>query len=226
MTVSRLVTESLADQVYRVLRDEITHGRLAQGERLDVTALSEDMGVSKTPLREALSRLEGDQLVVTRPRSGTYVARITAGDIDEMCGMRKAIEWFATYEATFRMPDEVKLELRDEITHADRAMAVGDYEPFFASDMNLHRSIIEHAGNARMMALRDSIEAYLEWLRIAGATGTHRTGGAAARHREIIAAMIEGDAERAQRAATLHVDEVRAWTLEDFHATERSVTST
>ncbi|MEQ3553357.1 GntR family transcriptional regulator [Pseudonocardia nematodicida] len=223
MTVSRLITESLADRVYRVLRDEITHGRLAQGERLDVTAISESMGVSKTPLREALSRLEGDQLVVTRPRSGTYVAHITADDIDEMCGMRKAIEWFATHEATLRMPDRVKHELREEIVAADEAMARGDHEPFFASDMNLHRTIIEHAGNARMLAVRDSIEAYLEWLRIAGANGTHRSGGAAARHHEIIDAMIDGDADRAQSAAAVHVDEVRAWTLEDFHAATRPI---
>ncbi|BBG03772.1 MULTISPECIES: GntR family transcriptional regulator [Pseudonocardia] len=223
VSVSRLVTESLADRVYRVLREEITHGRLAQGERLDVTAISETMGVSKTPLREALGRLETDQLVITRPRSGTFVARITAEDIAEMCGMRKAIEWFATFEATHRMPDRVKLELREEIEQADRAMADGDYQPFFTSDMNLHRTIIEHAGNTRMIAVRDSIEAYVEWLRIAGATGIGRTGGAAARHHEIITAMIDGDAEKAQQAAVVHIDEVRDWTLEDFHAMRQSV---
>jgi GntR family transcriptional regulator, rspAB operon transcriptional repressor len=222
MTVSRLVTESLPDRIYRILREEITNGRLEQGERVDVTALSESMGVSKTPMREAISRLERDQLLVTRPRSGTYVAHITDTDIDEMCGLRKAIEGYATHEATHRMPRDVKLALRDEIEQADRAMEKGDFQPFFRSDMNLHRSIIEHAGNARMLAIRDSVEAYLEWLRIAAATGTHRNADAAARHRDIIGAMIDGDAAEAQRFAVLHVEEVRVATLEDFHAATRA----
>ncbi|MEW2548201.1 GntR family transcriptional regulator [Streptomyces sp. NPDC047002] len=211
-----IVTDSLSEQAYRLLRDKIVRGDLRQGQRLDLTALSQEAGVSRTPIRGALARLEADQLVLTRPRSGTFVAVITERDIDEVCGMRQAIEWFATYEATSRMPDEVKEDLRREIEEADRAMERGDFEPFFHSDMNLHRTIIRYSGNTRMMAVRDSLEAYLEWLRIAGASGTHRTGAAAARHHEIVDAMLAGDAERAQNLASLHVSEVRAWTLADF----------
>lgn len=214
--MQQIITDPLSVKVYRVVRDEIVHGRLAQGERLDVAALSTSLGVSKTPLRGALTRLEGDGLVVTKPRSGTFVATITASDIEEVCGLRKATEWFATYEATFRMPMDVKFQLRDEIQLADQAIAGDDWEPFYLSDMNLHRSIIEYSGNTRLITLRDSIEAYLEWLRIVGSTGRKRLTNSAARHHQIINAMIEGDAVTAQCIAALHVDEVRLETLEDF----------
>ncbi|MBB4683510.1 GntR family transcriptional regulator [Amycolatopsis jiangsuensis] len=213
-----VVTDSLADQVYRLLRDQIVHGRHPQGERLDIPALAASMGVSKTPIREALVRLEADQLVVTRPRSGTFVARITAADIDEMCGMRKAIEWFATGEATLRMPERTKRRLKAELETADRAAARGDYEPFYRSDQNLHRSIVEHAGNARVVAVRDGIEAYLEWLRIGDTTDPAQVAVSAARHHEIVDAMLAGDAAAAREVAALHVDEVREQTLADFHA--------
>ncbi|GAA3563549.1 GntR family transcriptional regulator [Amycolatopsis ultiminotia] len=218
-TPSPLVTDSLADQVYRLLRDQIVHGRHPQGERLDIPALAASMGVSKTPLREALVRLEADQLVVTRPRSGTFVARITAADIDEMCGMRKAIEWFATGEATDRMPERTKLRLKAELTSADRAAGRGEFEPFYRSDQHLHRSIVEHAGNTRVIAVRDGIEAYLEWLRIGDTTDPAQVATSAARHHEIVDAMLAGDAARARDVAVRHVNEVREFTLAEFHAT-------
>ncbi|KAA9157915.1 GntR family transcriptional regulator [Amycolatopsis acidicola] len=214
-----LITDSLAEQVYRVLRDQIVHGRHPQGARLDIPALSAAMGVSKTPIREALQRLETDQLVVTRPRSGTYVARITAADITELCGMRKAIEWFATGEATHRMPESVKRELKAELEAADVAAAAGDLEPFYRSDMNLHRTIVRYAGNARIIAVRDGIEAYLEWLRIGDTDNPVQAAAAAARHHEIVDAMLAGDAAKARDVAALHVDEVHEGSLADFHAT-------
>jgi len=211
-----ILPDRLSEQIYRILRRKIVYGDLAQGDRLSLSELASEFGTSKTPLREALMRLENDRLIVSKPRSGTYVARITVEDIEEICGIRKAIEWFATYEATTRMPLALKHRLRAEIVAADKAIAENDYEPFFESDFNLHRTITEHSGNSRMIAIRDSLEPYVEWLRVAGATSPVNTAQASARHLSILDAMIAGNAQEAQRLAALHLDEVRDWTVSTF----------
>jgi DNA-binding GntR family transcriptional regulator len=211
-----IVTDKLSDQIYRLLRDRIVRGQLAAGSRIDLPAMIAELGISKTPLREALSRLELDQLVVTKPRSGTYVAELTVEDIREVCDLRKGIEWVATREATERIPRELVRSLRTEIVEAERKARRGDYEPFFDSDMRLHRTIVAYSGNGRLIRARESLEGYVEWLRIVGATGTHRISGSTQRHLQIVDAMLDGDAERAQTAAAAHVDEVKLWTIEDF----------
>jgi GntR family transcriptional regulator, rspAB operon transcriptional repressor len=211
-----IVTDKLSDQIYRLLRDRIVRGQLVAGARIDLPAMIAELGISKTPLREALSRLELDHLVVTKPRSGTYVAELTVEDIREVCDLRKGIEWVATREATERMPRELLSSLRAEIVDAEEKAREGDYEPFFASDMRLHRTIVAHCGNRRLIRVRESLEAYVEWMRVVGATGTHRISGSTQRHLQIVDAMLEGDGERAQAAAAAHVEEVKDWTIEDF----------
>ncbi|WP_176110307.1 GntR family transcriptional regulator [Izhakiella australiensis] len=211
-----ILPDRLSLQIYQVIRHKIVYGELRQGQRLSLPDLAQEFGTSRMPLREALMRLENDRLVVSKPRSGTYVAEITIQDIEEICGIRKAIEWFATAEATKRMPRTVMRRLLDEVNAADEAIKEGNYMPFFESDLNLHRSIVEYSGNSRMLNIRDSIEPYVEWLRVAGATSTTNTKGASARHRQILETMIAGDIEGASKLAAIHVDEVCAWTVIDF----------
>src|SRR4051794_32673771 len=102
--VPSLVVESIADQLYRILCDRIVNGAVAPGSRLDLQAIAAEFGVSRTPVRDALFRLERDRLVETRPRSGTYVARPTTRDIREVCQVRKGMEWVATGIAAAPMP--------------------------------------------------------------------------------------------------------------------------
>lgn len=72
---SDVLIESIADQLYRVLRDRITSGYYTPGDRLDPQAVATEFGVSRTPVRDAIAHLDHDQLIETRPRSGTFVAK-------------------------------------------------------------------------------------------------------------------------------------------------------
>lgn len=211
-----VLPDRLSQQIYQVLRHKIVYGELKQGERLSLPDLAVEFGTSKTPLREALMRLETDRLIVSKPRSGTYVADITITDVEEICGIRKAIEWFSTFEATRRMPIGLKRSLREEVLAAHEAIEQGNYEPFFESDFRLHQKIVENSGNSRMIAIRETIDPYVEWLRVAGATSPDHTAAASHRHLQILDAMIAGDAGKAQDLAAIHVDEVCVWTIADF----------
>ncbi|WP_198961665.1 GntR family transcriptional regulator [Pseudonocardia sp. MH-G8] len=211
-----LMVESIADQLYRILCERITSGAFAPGSRLDPQAVAAEFGVSRTPVRDALARLEHDRLIETRPRSGTFVARPGLTDVHEVCQLRKGIEWVATGLATGRMPESQIAELRAEAVEALAAADTGDYEPFFASDMRLHREIVAATGNERLIAARASVEPFVQWLRILGATGPHRLAGSTHRHLQILDAMAARDAAGARDAAAVHLDEVEEWTAADM----------
>jgi DNA-binding GntR family transcriptional regulator len=213
-----LALEPIADQLYRILSERIAGGTYRPGQRLDLSALAEEFGVSKTPVRGAMARLEFDRLIETRPRSGTYVARPGVQDVREVCQVRKSIEWLATGISTRSMPAARIADLRAEVVEAQQQAEQGNFEPFFASDTRLHNEIVACTGNQRLIDFRSSVEPYVNWLRILGATGTHRTAGSTARHLQILDAMAAGDAEAAQAAAALHLDEVEAWTVEDMES--------
>lgn len=212
-----IVLESLSDQVHRLLLRRIIDGQLAPGSKIDVPALAREFGTSKTPIREALARLEFDHFVVTKQRSGSYVRQPTISDVDEICELRKAIEWLCTGLATNILSDEELHALRAEIVEAERiAQETGDLRPFFQSDERLHGSIVAATRNERIIQVRHTSEPYLEWIRVLGATGLHRIEVSTRRHLEIVDAMLARDPERAQAVAAIHVDEVQRFTKEDF----------
>lgn len=213
-----LVVQSIADQLYHILCRRIVTGQYHPGQRLDPQAIAEEHGVSRTPVRDALAQLEVDRLIETRPRAGTFVVQPGVDDIAHVCQLRKGIEWVATGLATPIMAEETLLSLRDE-AHAALAKAEeGDFEPFFAHDARLHREIVRATGNMWLVQARTTVEPFVLWLRILGATGLHRVKGSTARHLDIIEAMLARDSETAQAAAALHLDEVGAWTVADIDA--------
>ncbi len=213
-----LQTEKLSEQVYRLVRERIVSGDLRPGARLGLEGMVAELGVSKTPLREALNRLERERLVVARPRSGTYVAVPRVADIIEICDLRRGLEWQAAQLATSRIPLSVLRALDREIAQAERCADAGDYEPFFRSDARLHSTIVDHAGNQRMRDIRDTIDGYVQWFRVLGATGAHRVHGSGRRHRQIVEALLARDPQAAADAIASHIDEVKHWMVEDFSA--------
>ncbi|KAA5611423.1 GntR family transcriptional regulator [Rhodovastum atsumiense] len=210
------VGELISDQLHRILVERIVTGAMRPGQRVDPGAIAEEFGVSRAPVRDALKRLEFEQLVETKARSGTAVTIPSIADVREVCQLRKGIEWVATGLATPLMSEAQLRELRHEIEAAQKAADRGEYEPFFQSDARLHKSIVAASGNERLIAVQTSFEPYVSWLRVLGATGVHRIAGSTAHHLRIIDAMLARDAVAAQAAAARHLDDVERCTVEDF----------
>lgn len=146
------------------------------------------------------------------------MARPTTKDIHEVCQVRKGIEWVATGVAAAAMPLSLIQDLRAEAVEALEQAGRGNYEPFFESDSRIHRKIVESTANERLIQVRTSVEPFVYWLRVLGATGTHRLAGSTKRHLEILDAMVDRDAELAQKSAATHLDEVEAWTVSDMES--------
>ncbi|MGC4153271.1 MAG: GntR family transcriptional regulator [Propionicimonas sp.] len=210
------VSDLISDRLYRILTDRLISGELPPGSRIDPAAIATEFGISRAPIRDALARMEHAQLVETRARYGTFVVRPTVQDIHEVCQFRKAVEVLATGIATTQISAALVSELRQEAMEALEAADRGVYGPFFASDRNIHQAIIASTGNSRLIRARAGVEPWVAWLRVLGATGVHRISGSTLRHLEILDAMTAKDADAAQAAAALHLDEVEAWTVADF----------
>lgn len=116
----------LRELVYEELRLLIMTGQIKPGTRMMEIELAESMGVSRTPVREAIRQLEKDNLVTIEPRKGAYVSDISAEDFDSMMIVREPLEGLATYLATINMSDEELTEVRRAADACEKAIASGN----------------------------------------------------------------------------------------------------
>jgi DNA-binding GntR family transcriptional regulator len=145
---------SLASAAYDALLAEIARGRWRPGERLVEEELSEELGISRTPLREALQRLEGTGLVEIAPRRGAFLREPSLEWVEELWEVRLLLECHAIRKAAAKPPDESLLRLRDE-TIDTQLMPEGPEQTDRALELDaaLHRLIARRCGNTRLQGM-------------------------------------------------------------------------
>lgn len=145
--------ESVSDQ----LRDEILDGRLPAGSRLVETELAERFGVSRGPIRDALSELARGGLAVDLPRRGTFVSSLTETDLEEVYVLRRAIEEAAVRLAIARATEADIAEMFKVLAEVEAAYQGGDLAAAWEADMAFHRTYCRLSGNGRLLALFDHL---------------------------------------------------------------------
>jgi len=145
--------ETVADQ----LREEILDGRLAAGSRLVETELAARFGVSRGPIRDALSDLSRAGLTVDLPRRGTFVSSLTERDLEEVYVIRRAIEEAAVRLAIERAADDEIAGLFEALEMVESAYARDDLAAAWEADMEFHRACSRLSGNGRLMELFDHL---------------------------------------------------------------------
>jgi DNA-binding GntR family transcriptional regulator len=145
--------ESVADQ----LREEILDGRLPAGTRLVETELAARFGVSRGPVRDALSDLSRVGLTVDLPRRGTFVSSLTERDLEEVYVIRRAIEEAAVRLAIERAPDDRVAALFEVLATVEAAYASEDLAAAWEADMEFHRACSRLSGNGRLVELFDRL---------------------------------------------------------------------
>lgn len=143
--------KSLADLVVQELRTRILDGRLRLGENLSENTLAADLGISKTPVREALLRLKMDRLVDVLPQRGSYVFQLSAEEVGMVCELREVLEISAAAAAMRRNPQELANRLRAIVKEMRKAYAVSDKVTYATLDGRLHQTIIDLCGNTYMV---------------------------------------------------------------------------
>ncbi|HEX5958010.1 MAG TPA: GntR family transcriptional regulator [Hyphomicrobiaceae bacterium] len=203
----------LADHSYEVLRQAILDGILASGMPLREAELAERIGVSRTPVRDALRRLEVQGLVARTPSGGMVVAELSSGLIEEAFELRKLLEGYAARLAAQAITSEDAAALEGIIADAERAIGRGDWEHLITLNDRFHQRIEELAGNRvlhrTMQPLREQTPAF----RAFALGPEQQQRGFVAEHREILQALVAHDAARAEALAIQHQEHAKALLL-------------
>lgn len=211
---------NLSDTAYRILRDQILSKAFSPRERLDLDAIGDQLGISRTPVKEALLRLEVEGLVEIIPRSGTYVTEPDAQQIADSFDLRRFLEVSAIGEAIERLTDNdlqvlrgIVKDLGDLAATEDRA---GIYPGYLKLDHRFHKEIVSLAGNERLLKAhaRENLHAHMG--RIRYRNSERELDLAQAEHVRILDAVSARDVERARAEMDAHLRRAKRSLLRDM----------
>ncbi len=215
---------NLGDDVYQILWSRIVSRDLHPGEKLSDLRLSNELGVSRTPVREALHRLLQDGVIRAEPNRGFFVTSFSARDIEEIFEIRAALEALALRTYLARNPDDDFAAELEELSEIERELAEAETdnqirsanERFLAADQGFHRTIVERSGNERLAAMINGI-----WAQIAvfQKAGTHVPGYievAVRQHREIIGLLRDRRHDEAIAALGAHIRDMKTRIIADL----------
>lgn len=198
--------ESFADFAYRMLCDELIVLDIKPGEPLNDEAISRRLGVGRTPIREAMKRLESDHLVVAYPRRGTFAAGVDIKDLAEISEIRQLLEPAAAARAARNASPQLREELRDFAGEVARLLPrMQSQQDLMRLDMRVHRMIYRATGSRHLedILVRYDNLATRIWslvLEKLPPVSEH-----IAQHIELLECIAAGDSEAAARLTTRHV---------------------
>ena len=201
-------TVSLADQVFEQLENDIIQGVYPRGEVLTELKLAEQLGVSRTPIREALRRLEQERLISDAGK-GSVVLGITEDDILDIMNIRQRIEGLAAYYATINMDDEARAELAHIVDLQEFYYNKEDLDLLRQADDKFHDAICRLSGRTVIYdTLRPLLRKTRRYRRIS-MQSKDRVTNTMREHREIYEAIISGNAELAMELSSKHIEKAK-----------------
>jgi DNA-binding GntR family transcriptional regulator len=214
----RLDRSLLKDRTAETLRDYISTGRIPEGTKLTEREVSRLLGVSRMPAHEALTILEAEGLVISRP-SGRYVIELDEKDVRDLLALRVALESLAVRLAAGRNSDAHQSELRARLRDLEEAVAGGDPVACTKCDMALHQTIWQQSGNPHLLRVLDSVLGAIfvlaDRVKIYGQEDLQRMLDG---HRRLVEQIAAGDAESAVRTIEGHLRSSLAQSLRTFQA--------
>ena len=145
--------QPLREVVCETLRDAIRSGILKPGERLMEIQLAEELGVSRTPVREAIRRLELEGYVIMMPRRGTYVANLSIRDVNEVFEIRTSLESLSSGLAAERITDDELERLQRLLVQIGSYIEIGDMEKIVETDTEFHDLLYQASRNQRLVGI-------------------------------------------------------------------------
>lgn len=203
--LDRTATGATRDRVYLTLRDAITTAGLAPGRRLSENELAGELGVSRTPIREALALLREERLVAIVPQLGTFVTRISTQAVADAAFVREALECSAIRLAAERIGPDALEGLQANLAAQEQAQAAADVAAFDGLDDDLHRSLCEASGHAIAWTLAHRANGQLDRIRRLSLREPGYVAEMVTEHTAVLAAVAAHDAHGAERALRHHL---------------------
>jgi len=202
-------SETRHEKAYVEIRHRILEGEILPDEPLSEYQLAVELKVSRTPVREALKRLEHKGLVRFVPNRGAFVRGLSVADIVEIYQVREQLEGFAARIASSEMPDADIEVLEQELEYAHDLPAAGRMQEAFASDVHLHKQLIECTKNTRLAAILATLDDQVHRIRVLSPNTPGRLEATLGEHREILNCLKLRDPEGAQKAMLHHLRAAR-----------------
>jgi DNA-binding GntR family transcriptional regulator len=220
----------LAHKAYVYIQEQMLSGRLVAGNVVSEAEIAKAVGVSRTPVREAIRQLANEGLVEQKPRYGTVIRGLERDDIVELYGIREAIEGYAaSVAAEYASPESLAemsryRDIMNLLARGDEApnRAVLDQKAqsqFLAADMAFHLTVVRSVGNRRLLAIATETRMLSRLFRVGWTLYTYEVArGACEWHGKILAAIQQNDRTAAQALMIAHIRESKEVTLRNYDA--------
>lgn len=196
---------SLRGKIFNILRQQILDGKYLPGDNLIETKLAEELGVSRTPIREAIRQLELEGLVDSIPNKGVVVKGITEKDIEDIYTIRQILEGLAAEWAVDKITDEELAELKDIYELMEFYTKKGDIEQVAKLNTRFHEVIFKATKSGVLQNILTDFQYYVQWARYKSLKSPGRSNEALQEHKKILDAFMEHDCENAEKLVTAHI---------------------
>ncbi len=209
---------SLRGRVFESIREDILNGRYKQDTELKEAAIGAELGVSRTPVREALRQLELEGLVSIIPNRGAYVNMITAKDVQEIYEIRSMLEGLCARWATRSITKEQLDSMEESLCLSEYHTARKNYEKLYELDSLFHEQLYEAGGSRILNHILSDFHDYVKMVRKATISTSSRSVTSTEEHRAIFEAIKDKDPDKAEALAKEHVkhtiESIQAYGLE------------
>ncbi len=204
----------LAEMAFQVIRDSILEGHLEPGKIYNEIAIAKELGISRTPVREALLKLATHGLITYLPRKGITVNDFTERDLEEIIELRKAIE-LAAIEKITMAPDSCDFsEAEKALKNQKTALKKKDIRTFLLFDRHFHLTLIKLTRNRRFVEIMENVRDVLQLIAQKILTDEQGLQETILEHEAILNAAKQGDTENARKAVRYHLDLSKKMLLE------------
>jgi len=197
----------LREVVFESIRGAIISGVLKPGERLMEVQFAEKMGVSRTPIREAIRKLELEGLIIMIPRKGAYVADLSINNIIDVLEVRSALEGLASGLAALRITNEEIKELELTALQFQKAIESNDVDGIIRTDIDFHDKIFKATRNEKLLQMANSLREQVQRFRIMYVNKSINSEDLPKDHYEIAKAISERNVDMAEKLARRHIED-------------------
>ena len=205
----------LREIVYEELKMQILTGKITPGMRMMEVELAESMGVSRTPIREAIKKLEKEGLVIIEPRKGAYASQISVKDMVDILEVRQDMEGLAAHMAAYRMTPKQMKELESISTAYNKAVEEGNMADMIRYDTDFHNLIVESCNNSILTMMINQLQELLLRFRYVYYANIKRAEKMPSEHSMIMEAIKDGRSDAARASAEMHIERIKDMVMND-----------
>jgi DNA-binding GntR family transcriptional regulator len=201
---------SPADMAYARIKRAILNLDYKPGQRLSESMLSTELGLGRSPIRTALTRLEGEGWIRVQPQSGTFVSSPTAEEVVEMTELREVLEAHAARRAAEKIDNTTLKELRDAYDTLTKSGVDGHFDDFLSFDDLFHSAIHRAAGNQKILEMIRNLRDQIQWVRVSNSILPGRVGESLSEMKLVLEALERRDGLAAAEAMSVHIANIAA----------------